>query len=217
MRKLALWLCGAAAVLVIAMLAITAATGATQEAHEYVVAPHEYAAALLADPSATRLLFGVDIAFLALYTILFVALAAHLAARGAPRALVRLAVGAILVVAALDLVEDQHILALLDLAEHGGAPSDGAMVFEQVVSTAKFSLSALALACFGLAIPRERRLGSLLGGFLIGGPLAQTILSTAAAPDMRPQLDVGRWVGFLVGFALAGVWLRGEPDAAPPG
>nr|HEX4314760.1 hypothetical protein [Kofleriaceae bacterium] len=212
-RKLALWLCGATSALIAVMLVISVATGATQEAHEYTVAPADYAASLLAAPAATRLLFGVDVAFLILYTVLFVALAAHLARRGAPRPLLYLAVGTICVVAMIDAVEDHHILSLLDLAEHGGLPSDGAMTFQQTLSATKFSLSTLALVCFGLAIPRDRRLGSLLAGFLIVGTLATTVLSTAASPDLRAQLDHGRWIGFLVGFVLAGAWLRGEPDS----
>jgi hypothetical protein len=194
------------------MLLIGAVTGATQEAHEYVVSPAAYSAALLATPGATRLLFAIDLAFLVLYTILFVALAGHLAARGAPRNLLRLAVGAIIAVAILDIAEDHHILALLDLAEHGGVPSDAAMTVEQVISGAKFTISALALACFGLAVPRDRALGRLLGGFLILGPLLTTILANASPPTQRPQLDAGRWVGFLIGFALAAAWLRDEPD-----
>ncbi len=212
MRKLALVLCGVCAMLVVAMLVLGATAGVTQEAHEYVVTPARYASDLLASPSATRLLFAIDLAFLALYTILFVALAAHLAARGAPRPLLWLAVGAIVVVAALDIAEDHHILALLDLAEHGGVPGDGAMVVQQALSGAKFTISALALACFGLCVPRDRLLGRVLAGFLVVGPLVTTVVANASSPDQRPQLDAGRWVGFLVGFVLAGAWLRGEAD-----
>jgi hypothetical protein len=212
MRRLAITLAAFAAVLVAIMLAITLATGATQEAHEYVVRPADYAQDLLAAPRATRALFAVDLAFLVLYAILFVALAAHLESRGAPRALLRLAVGAILVVAALDIAEDHHILALLDLAEHGGVPSDAAMTLQQAISGAKFTISALGLACFGLCVPRERKAGWVLSVFLVAGPLATTILANAAPPDLRPQLDLGRWIGFLIGFCLAAAWLMDEPE-----
>jgi hypothetical protein len=215
MRRLSIALATFAATLVVIMLVITALTGATQEAHEYVVRPADYAASLLAAPTATRALFAVDLAFLVLYTVLFVALAAYLADRGAPRALLRLAVGAVAVIAALDIAENHHILSLLDLAEHGGVPSDAAMSLQQTISGAKFTISALALTCFGLCIPRDTKTGWLLSGFLVLGPLATTILNTAAPPDLRPDLDNGRWIGFLFGFAFTAVWLRGEPETKP--
>jgi hypothetical protein len=214
-RRLALYLCGATTAVVVVMLAITAVTGVTQEAHEYVVRPADYAASLLAAPGATRLLFGVDLAFVVLYTVLFVALASHLVARGAPRVLVRLAVGAILVVAALDIVEDHHILSLLDLAEHGGVPGDAAMVFQQALSATKFTVSTLALVSFGFAVPRDRRLGWVLAVFLVVGPLVTTVVANASPPELRAGNDLGRWLGFLVGFVLAGAWLRGESDLEP--
>ena len=68
MRRLAFRLSVVASALIVAMLVVTAATGATQEAHEYTVTPAQYAASLLEDPGATRLLFALDLAFLVVYT-----------------------------------------------------------------------------------------------------------------------------------------------------
>jgi uncharacterized membrane protein YraQ (UPF0718 family) len=68
---------------------------------------------------------------------------------------------------------------------------------------------------FGLAIPRDTRLGVVLAVFLVAGTLISGVLGYAAPPAWRAQLDSGRWVGFLLGFVLAGAWLRTQPDAPP--
>ena len=54
MRKLALGLSVAASAMIVAMLVVSAVTGATQEAHEYTVRPAAYAAELLKDPANTK-------------------------------------------------------------------------------------------------------------------------------------------------------------------
>jgi hypothetical protein len=209
-RRLALALAVASGAVLIAMAIVTLATGASQEAHEWYQPPAAYAASLLARPGALRLIFGLDIGFLVLYTAFFAALADHLTRLGRP--FVWLALGAMLGTAALDIVEDHHILSLLGVAEAGRAIDDGAIVFQQTLSATKFSLSYLALVMFGLAIPRDTRLGVVLAVFLIAGTLISGVLGYAAPPAWREQLDGGRWIGFLAGFALAAAWLRGSPD-----
>jgi hypothetical protein len=47
---------------------------------------------------------------------------------------------------------------------------------------------------------------------LVAGTLATGVLGYAAPPAWREQLDGGRWVGFLLGFALAAAWLRASPE-----
>jgi len=38
------------------------------------------------------------------------------------------------------------------------------------------------------------------------------VLGFAAPPAWREGLDSGRWIGFLLGFALSFWWLRSAPD-----
>src|SRR5689334_4451322 len=132
MRKLAIVLAGCSAAVLVAMVGVAIATGATQELHEHYKPPADYAADLLAHPGALRLVFGLDIGFLVLYTGFFAALAAYLTALGRPFA--RLALTAMLGVTLLDIIEDHHILALLALAEHGKPLDDGAIAFQEVLS-----------------------------------------------------------------------------------
>src|SRR5439155_13487214 len=124
MRKLALGLAVAACALIVAMLVVTLATGVTQEQYEYVTAHYAFEHA-----GATRVLFAIDLAFLVTYTWMFVTFASYLTSRGASRLLAGVALGAMVVTAGLDIVEDHHILSLLALTEAGGQPSDGMLTF----------------------------------------------------------------------------------------
>src|SRR5688572_27493639 len=150
MRKLALALAAATGVVLLSMIAVSLATGATQEAHEHYLTSIDYTAGLLEKPGATRLVFALDIAFLVLYTAFFTAFADVLRGLGAP--FVRLALGAMIATAMLDIVEDHHILTLLARAESGQVIDDGAIAAQSVLSSCKFSVSYLSLFLFGLAI-----------------------------------------------------------------
>ena len=210
MRKLAILLAGTSAAILIVMVGVTFATGATQELHEWYAPPDDYAQALLAKPGALRLLFGLDIAFLISYTAFFAAFADYL--RALKRPFVRLALAAMIGTALLDIVEDHHILTMLGMAEHGRPISDFEIAMQQVISSTKFSISYLSLLLFGLAIPRDTVLGFVLALFLTVGNVATGVLGYAAPPSWREQLDGGRWIGFLIGFGLAAAWLRKSRD-----
>ena len=212
-RRLAIALAGASAAVLLVMVAVSLATGATQEAHERYQPPAEYARDLLVQPGALRLVFGLDVGFLVLYTAFFAALADHLTRLGRP--FVRLALGAMIGTAVLDIVEDHHILSLLAVAEAGRPIDDAALVFQQTLSASKFSLSYLALVMFGLAVPRDGWLGIVLAVFLIAGTLITGVLGFAAPAAWHVQLDAGRGFGFLIGFALAAAWLRSAQEPAP--
>jgi len=206
MRRLALVLAACSAAALVAMVIVSLATGATQELHEHYQPPELYAANLLAHAGGLRLIMGIDVAFLVLYTAFFATLARYLeAATG-------LGLGAIVVTAVLDIVEDHHILGLLALAEHGRPISDSSIVFQDVLSATKFTFSYAGFFLFGLAIPRTTRLAWALVVFLTAGTLATAVLGFAAPVEWRAALDGGRWIGFLGGLVLVGAWLRRAPD-----
>ncbi|HEU0035695.1 MAG TPA: hypothetical protein VFQ53_34020 [Kofleriaceae bacterium] len=212
MRRLSLVLAGATAAVLIAMVAVSIATGATQEAHEHFHPYPEYATALIARPGGLRALMGLDVAFLCLYTGFFAAFATYLRQRGQP--FTYLALGAMVATALLDIVEDHHILSLLAMAESGRPIAESTIAFQETLSSTKFSVSYLALFLFGLAIPRTSKLGWALALFLTAGTLASATLGYAAPPAWRESLDSGRWIGFLAGFAIAGAWLVREPESS---
>ncbi len=197
---------GTGAVLLL-MVAVSAITGASQEAHEHYKLPADYARDLLAHPGSTRLLFGLDVGFLVLYTAFFGALARYL-----KTTLAWIGFGAMALVAVLDIVENHHILSLLALAEHGRPIDDSTIAFQEVLSSTKFSISYLSLFLYGISIPRTTKLGWALCLFLTVGNLVTGVLGYAAPPAWRESLDGGRWFGFLLGLGLAYLWLRRAPD-----
>ena len=213
-RKLALYLAGATAAVMVVMAVLGLTTGTTQELHEHVALPEIYGFGLIEQRGSLRAMMGLDLAFCVLYTAYFAALAAYLRERGASRVLVWIGLGAILLTALLDFVEDQHILVLLDLAEKKVLPSTGAIAFQAVESGTKFAVSFVGLVCFGLAIPRDNRLALALSVLLVLGTLISAVLTYAAPPRSMVMLEVCRFAGFLVGFALAIAWLRGAPEPA---
>src|SRR5262245_43424164 len=211
MRRLALVLAGGTVATLIAMAAVSLATGASQEPHEHYAPPAEYAASLLEHPGALRVVFALDIAFLALYTAFFAAFSSFLVSIGRPFA--RLALAAMIGTALLDILEDHHILVMLDMAERGQPLSDAAIAFQQVLSSSKFSLSYVSLLLYGLAIPRDTRLGLVLSLFLCVGTIANAVIDFSIPAASHAQFDNGRPIGFLIGFALACLWLYRQPDA----
>ena len=207
-RRLAIALALATAAVLIAMVITGLSTGAFQEPHEHFAAPDAYAKALLAKRGALRVMFALDIAFCVLYTSFFIALARHLKSLFAWFGL-----GAMVLVCLLDFVEDHHIVAMLESAEHGILPTTDSIAWQAAESAIKFSISYLSLVLFGLAIPRTRKLGWALAAFLVIGTLISAVVGYAVPPETQPSIESGRWVGFLAGFALAIAWLRGESDA----
>ena len=206
MRNLALVLAAASGGVLIVMVALGMATGATQEPHEWYQPSAEYTAGLLQHPGALRAMFGLDIGFLVLYTAFFAALSAHLRDLGRPFTMLALAF--LVGTTVLDVIEDHHILTLLAMAEHHEPISDSSIALQQVMSSTKFSLSYIALFLYGVAVPRDTKLGVALALFLTVGTIATAIAGYALPAAMRQWLESGRWVGFLLGFALAGAWLR---------
>lgn len=212
MRKLALVLGGCTMGVLVLMVITGAITGASQERHEHFQVPEAYAMSLLSDARGLRILMGLDVAFCVLYTAYFATLTKYLRALGRP--FVTLAFGAMLATAVLDFIEDHHILAMLETAEHQVLPSALAITLQSMESAVKFSMSFLALVLYGLAIPRDTKLGLALSLFLVAGTLISAVLGYAAPPDVQASLESGRWVGFLIGFALVIAWLRKAPDPA---
>lgn len=184
-----------------AMVAITAATGVSQETFEIYRAPDVYAADLRDHALALRALFGIDSAFLVLYTALLVGVANALATP-ATRTLLGVAIAATVVTALLDMVEDHHILAMLRAAETGQPPTAGELVFQHAASQVKFNASYLGLFVLGLHVPRDALAGRALAWLLTAGTLVQSAWLYAAPDAMLPVGNLGRWLGFVAGFAL---------------
>ena len=206
-------LAAAAIACLVAMVAITLASGVSQETFEIVRAPSAYAADLRAHGGALRALFGVDSAFLVLYAAFFVGFARRLD-RPDLRIFVRLGLGFVLATAVLDMVEDQHIMAMLLGAQGGEQPGAGEIALQHTLSQVKFHLSYLGLFLLGLAVPRDTLAGVALALILTVGQTATGAVLFVAPAAMLPMMNLSRWIGFVLGFALALVVLRRLPRRA---
>jgi hypothetical protein len=206
-------LAGAAGVMLLLMVATAVITGATQEKHEHFMAAGDYATSLLTNAKGLRILMGLDIAFCILYTTFFATLAMYLRSVNAQRVFIYLGLGAMLLTCLLDMVEDHHIIALLEAAEHGVIPADSSIAWQSAESAVKFSVSYFSLVAFGLAIPRTTKLGYVLCLFLSVGTLLTAVIFYAAPPEFQASLESGRWIGFLAGFLLAIAWLRQQRES----
>jgi hypothetical protein len=213
MRKLAMYLAGCTGAVLVVMVTVSVASGATQEAHEHFALPEQYAMSLLEHATALRAVFALDVAFIVAYTAFFAALAAHLCERNPPLALfAKLGLAAMVLTALLDIVEDHHIVSMLDAAELSVLPTAGSIAFQSIESATKFSVSYVSLFLFGLAIPRTSKLAWALCLFLTAGNLVSAIVGYALPPSQAHAFDSGRWIGFLVGIVLAIEWLRRDRD-----
>jgi hypothetical protein len=197
---------GAIAVLA-AMVAITAATGVSQETFEIVRAPDVYNAELRLYAGPLRALFGLDSVFAILYTTLLATFARRLMTADNKLLLV-IAIGAGLATCALDMLEDHHILAMLRGAEHGIDASAAQIAFQHTESQLKFNLSYLGLFLVGLHIPRTTWVGTVLAWLFTVGTLVQGAWLFAAPDALLPAGNYGRWIGYGVGFALVIAFVR---------
>jgi hypothetical protein len=189
--------CGAMFTLA-AMMALTAATGVSQETFEVVLSSTEYSTGLRDHALVLRALFALDSAFLVLYATL-IAEVARRYARPGTRMIAGIAIGAIIATALLDMIEDHHILAMVRGAVRGIDASDGRIAFQHALSQTKFHLGYFAEFLVGIVVVRESRVLALL---LTAGTLVQGAWLYAAPDAMLPIGNAGRWIGFLVGFAM---------------
>jgi hypothetical protein len=207
------WIARAAMAVLLVMVAITARTGVSQETFEIVREPGLYAAELRTYEVPVRALFGLDSAFLILYATLLVLVAVRFMT-AENHAVLRIAIGAILATAVLDMIEDHHILAMLRGAVRGSEPSVAQLAFQHTLSQVKFHLGYLAEFLIGLCLPRRTLAAKLLAFLLTVGTLVQGAWLYAAPDAALPAGNYGRWLGFVVGFALISRIVRGGDAAA---
>jgi predicted nucleic acid-binding protein len=125
-----------------------------------------YAAQLLARATLLRVDVALDLGFLLVYTAFLTALYATLRRWSAPDGAPALWLGALLVSALLDAVEDAHVLAMLAQAEHGIAIPDGQIAAQMLISELKLVTSYAGLMMLSFALPEGTRLERAVVGFL---------------------------------------------------
>ncbi|MEZ4364329.1 MAG: hypothetical protein R3B48_29410 [Kofleriaceae bacterium] len=209
---------GLACAAVLGMLGIFVATGVGQDPLQYVHPPAHYRELLLAAPPLLRATLALDNLFVVFYATAFALLARLLLRAGADPMLVKVAIGLIALVAALDLVENFHFLVMLAQAEHGLRPSSSEIGAQVLESLLKFHVSYLALFLLSFVLPRTTRRGRLLAnlGWFVQLPVGVLIYVAPAA--LAVPLVFVRFTYFVVALLLlAGLFPLAPRAPARPG
>lgn len=152
----------AAGLALLAMLLITLLNnGMTAQDFELFALPDSYAQAIRAADAPLRAILSFDYLFIVFYTTAFIFLAMAQAKDG-NRLLVGVALGAIILTALLDLLENHDILTLLTMAKAGVPISVDALHHRMVFSQLKFHSSYLGFFLFAFVLPKDTWLEKFL-------------------------------------------------------
>ncbi|MFM7322466.1 MAG: hypothetical protein ACKO5K_13210 [Armatimonadota bacterium] len=205
-----------ASVLLGIMMVLTAVTGVAQEPFEVVRTVEEYRAMMLRGAPALGTILSVDTLFIAAYAAFFIAYARVVEAAGT-RELLRPGLLALLATALLDILEDQHLLALSRSVALGEDIGLATLRGQQLLSQTKFHIGYVGLFLFGIGLPR-RDWPERVFAFAVALPIPVLgAVLWSAPPAWVPALSIARWFGFLFGFLGAVVLLgRAVSPPAPP-
>lgn len=188
-----------ATVLFFALLTISRATGADQQWFESVRDPAVYASALARHSAGLRALIAVDDLFIVAYASVALALAERL--RRAPIA--RAITGAVLIGAALDLLENHHILAMIRATP--AAPSHAQLQLQMTLSMTKWALAHGAFALLALEMRPTNMLDRAAKAAML---FVQMPIGVALWTHPWPTLESVRAANLFAGFTLLA--LRGD-------
>ena len=184
------------------ILAAGLQAGISQEPFQAARLGEENAARLLTNPHGLRYNVGFDNAFIIFYTAFFVLLAHRIRAL-VGREVVVVGLGAILVGALLDAVENHHILTMLYAAEHGLPVSTAESQVQMLASGVKFHAVYVGSFLFAFGFARLGALGTFiaLGMWCIFVPLGLIIYVTPL--EFARPFVVARGLYFILTFALS--------------
>jgi hypothetical protein len=205
-----------AAAIVLCMVAGILATGGfSQEFFELSPTPAAVAAQLTDQPAHTfglRLNVGLDNLFIIAYTGFFVLLAVRFRGLLSPIT-IGVALGALLLTAFLDAIENHHILLMLHAFQHGEPISAEELEAQMVVSNLKFHASYLGAFLFGFGFYRLGGLGRVIAWLLwLYVPLGMIVF--AVPVEIVVPFALARTAFFVLGFALAGVYFLRDREAS---
>ena len=204
-----------AAAIVLCMVAGILATGGfSQEFFELAPTPAAVAAQLTDQPAHTfglRLNLGLDNLFLIAYTAFFVLLAVRFRAVLSP-VTIAVALGALLLTALLDAIENHHIMLMLHAFQHGEPLSAAQLEAQMVVSNLKFHASYLGAFLFAFGFYCLGGLGRVIAWLLwLYVPLG--MIAFAVPVEIVTPFALARTVFFILAFALGGVYFLRDKGA----
>jgi hypothetical protein len=208
-----------ASAIVLCMVAGILATGGfSQEFFELSPSPAAVAAQLSDQPAHTfglRLNVGLDNLFIIAYGAFFVLLAVRLRGLLSPIT-IGVALGALLLTALLDAVENHHILLMLHAFQHGEPLSAAELEAQMVVSNLKFHASYLGAFLFAFGFYRLGGLGRVIA-WLLWLYVLLGMITFAVPVEIVTPFALARTVFFVLGFALAGAYFVRDQDGSSAG
>ena len=207
-----------AALAVTGILAAGLNAGISQEPFQLARLATENVPKLLTNPQGLRFNIGFDNAYIVFYTAFFVLLTARL--RDVMSLPVRaVALGALLLGALLDAIENHHILTMLFAAEHGLPVTTEESQLQMLASSVKFHTVYVGSFLFAFGFMRLGALGTFiaLGIWFVFVPLGLAIYVTP--PELTRPLAIARGLFFIATFVLsvplfAGLARAGQKDTA---
>lgn len=200
----------AAALLFLVLLLMHLFSGVSQQWFEVVRTPQAYAEALRAADGALRALVAVDAVFIACYVVSGVLLG-QILARGQWSPLPLMIIAGSLTAGVLDLIENQHIMAMLASAREGLTPSQASLEERMTYSSLKWLLAHSSFFVAGILIDGRSPLVRLFRFALLAVQLPVGVaVWTVIAPGPHALLEMLRALNLAVGFVLV-AWLAQHP------
>jgi hypothetical protein len=206
----------ASAVVLCMVAGILATGGFSQEFFELGPTPAAVAAQLSDQPAHTfglRLNVGLDNLFIIAYTAFFVLLAVRFRGLLSP-VTIGVALGALLMTALLDAVENHHILLMLHAFQHSEPLSVEQLELQMIVSNLKFHASYFGAFLFAFGFYRLGGFGRVIAWLLwLYVPLGMIVF--AVPVEIVTPFALARTVFFILAFALAGIYFLRDKETAP--
>ena len=175
------------------------------------------AAQLTDQPAHTfglRLNVGLDNLFIIAYSAFFVLLAVRFRGLLSPIT-IGVALGALLLTALLDAVENHHILLMLHAFQHSEPVSAEQLEFQWSPLNLKFHASYLGAFLFAFGFYRFGGLGRVIARLLwLYVPLG--MIAFAVPVEIVTPFALARTVFFILAFALAGIYFLRDKGAPQP-
>ena len=131
------------------------------------------------------------------------------------RAIANLSIGAMLVCGFLDLVEDLHILTMIDSAAKGIALSEGQIALQSFLSALKFCASYVSLFALAFILPARTAAEKLMRYTLWFFQLPIGALVYTMPAEHRMPFALLRFVFMISGFFLLAYIFSRREDEVP--
>ncbi|HEY8024328.1 MAG TPA: hypothetical protein VIF60_07170 [Burkholderiaceae bacterium] len=195
-----------AAAIVLAMVAGILTTHMSQDFFQSARPVGDLAARVTESPGnvmGLRLNLGLDNFLIVVYSVYFVLLAVRF--RDAMDPWLRaIGLGAMLLTAFLDMIENHHIMTMLHSIERGLPFSAEEAGMQMVLTLVKFHCSYVGLVLFAFGYWKQGALGRTVAGLLAFGYVPLGILMMALPVEIVKPVALIRVCFFVIAFVLSG-------------